>query len=164
MRRASRFALFLALPLTFACGDDGGDDDTTGVTTAPTTSVGDGGSGSDTAPSDSSGGDTTPGTSGGMAGGPTIDSVTWTNPAGCVMNTGGDVMVEIMVSDPDTDAADITLSGMVIGCTGMLDAPMVTLVCPNAGDYNGTITAADPEGNEDDIDITISPCIDGSAP
>lgn len=146
------------------------------MTTVPTTTAGDGsGSATDptggtdptgstdptgatdptTGPSDSSGG-------GGM--GPTIDSVTWTNPGGCTAGVGGDVDVVIEVSDPDNDASEITLSGMVIGCKGALDAPMVTLVCPNAAPYAGTVTAADPDGNEDEVDIDMQPCVDGSAP
>ncbi len=169
MRSASRFALCLALPFAFACGgDDGGDDGNN--TTNPTTTVGNDDSGTaatdptttDPTTTDPTEADSSGGGGGGMP--PSIDSVTWTNPGGCMMNTGGDVDFVITVSDPDTDAADITLSGLLIGCTGDLNAPMVTLVCPNAADYSGTITATDPEGNEDELDITIQPCVDGSAP
>ena len=178
MRSASRLALLLALPLGFACGDDSGGDDGSN-TTAPTTSVGNDDSGTAatdptgatdptnatdptttdptnaTDPSDSSGG-------GGM--GPTINSISWAAAAGCMMGTGGDYDITVDVTDPDNDASEITLSGMLIGCTGEVDAPMVTLVCPNAAPYTGTITATDPDGNEDDLEITIEPCVDGSAP
>jgi hypothetical protein len=159
-----RYALLLALPLTFACGGDDDGGDTTGVTSVATTSATADGSGSDSTPGDS--GDTAPGDSsgGGMAGGPTIDSVTWTNPPGCTAGMGGDVNVTISVSDPDNDASEITLSGLVIGCTGDLNAASVTLVCPNAATYNGTVNAVDPDGNEDSLDIEIEPCVDGSAP
>ena len=59
---------------------------------------------------------------------------------------------------------NITLSGVIIGCTGEFNAPMVTFVCPNAAPYTGTITATDPDMNEAELDIEIEPCVDGSAP
>ncbi len=106
--------------------------------------------------STTTGGDAEPGP-------PVINSITWTQAPGCTMGTGSDVEVVVDVSDPDNDPSELTVSGLLIGCTGEVDSLMATILCPQLAPYTGTITVADPDGNEDDLEITIEPCVDGSA-
>jgi hypothetical protein len=109
------------------------------------------------AESSSEGGSGTPG------GAPVINSVTWTQDAGCTPGTGSDVTIVVDATDPDNDAAELTFSGLIIGCTGEVTAAEVTILCPQVAPYNGTITVEDPDGNSDDIDIEILVCEDGMA-
>jgi len=156
-------ALAFSLVVLSACpaeddDDTGGSTGTSPTTTSPTTTVAD--------TSDSSGGTTAPAESsseGGEAGPPVINSISWTHADGCVMNTGSDVTVVVDVSDPDNDVSELTFAGMVIGCTGMVDAPEVTLLCPQVAPYSATVTVEDPDGGMDSLPIEILPCEDGTA-
>lgn len=164
------FVVLLATVLPLACGGDDDDSDdgtltianTSGVTASGTAGDDDGADdGSTAAPGDDStsgGGD-----DGGMAGPPVIDSISWTHDPACEVNVGSDTSVVVAVTDPDNEASELTFEGMLIGCTGMVDAPMVTLVCPQVAPYTGTVTVTDPDGGSDSLEITIEPCVDGSA-
>ncbi|HWB80777.1 MAG TPA: hypothetical protein VG755_37700 [Nannocystaceae bacterium] len=161
---ASSFALVLLA----ACpadddGDTGGD---TGMTTTMTTTTAGsesstGASASTTTPSDSSEGSSD---SSAEPGPPEINGISWTQVDGCVMNTASDVNVVVDVTDPDNDVSELTISGIAIGCTGDINAPMVTLLCPQVATYNATVTVEDPDGNSDMLPIAIEPCMDGMAP
>ena len=111
---------------------------------------------------DDDGGDADGG--GGDGESPVISEVTWTFAQPCTANETSDVVIEITVEDADTDAGDLTFSGSLTGCTGMINANPATISCPNAATYNGTVTATDPEGNFDMQSITVVPCTDGSVP
>ena len=95
---------------------------------------------------------------------PIIEQVTWTHDPACVAGDQFDVVVEITATDADTDAADLTYSGTVSGCTGSITSNPATIVCPNFAPYNGTVMVTDPQGNSDAQAITIGVCEDGSAP
>ncbi len=101
---------------------------------------------------------------GAIPGAPVIVSVSWTSPPGCMPGIGSDVQFTIDVTDPDHPVSELTFSGQVIGCVGALDAPMSSLVCPNAAPYTGEVEVSDPDGNADAIELLIMPCVDGSAP
>lgn len=163
---ASTFALVL---LAACPADDDGDDSggVTGNTTTMTTTTAEssGGSTGDTVstttPSDSSEGSSD---SSAMPGPPVINSVTWTQVDGCMMNTASDVNVVVDVTDPDNSVDELTITGTPIGCTGEIDMPMVTILCPQVATYNATVTVEDPDGNSDMLPIAIMPCMDGMAP
>jgi hypothetical protein len=113
-----------------------------------------------------SGGETEPATEssgGGGSGPPVINSVSWTHAAGCMMNTTSDVEIVIEATDPDNDESELTFSGMVIGCTGMIEGATSTIMCPQLSTYTGDVAVEDPDGNSDDIEIMIEVCVDGSA-
>lgn len=118
------------------CGDDGGDD------------------GDDMGTPDSGGG--------GAA--PELTEVSWTHAGGCAQGVAGDVTVSMTVTDDDTDAADLTYSGTISGCSGQVNANPATITCPNVAPYTGTVAVRDPEGNQDFQEITIDICADGTAP
>ncbi len=166
---APRLALTLAL-LTACPADD--DDDTgndTGsatttastttasTTTASTTATETGSESGTTEAADSS-------SEGGMAGPPVINSITWTQVDGCMMNTGSDVTIVIDVTDPDNTVDELIIDGLAIGCTGDINMPMVTILCPQVATYNATVTVEDPDGGMDQLPIAIMPCMDGMAP
>lgn len=163
---ASTFALVLLA----ACPAD--DDEDTGgetgmTTTMTTTTVGTeessaSMSASTTTPSDSSSEGSSD--SSAMPGPPEINSITWTQVDGCAMNTASDVEIVIDVTDPDNDVSELTISGIAIGCTGDINMPMVTILCPQVATYNATVTVEDPDGNSDMLPIAIEPCMDGMAP
>ena len=133
---------FVAGVLSLSMAACGGDDD-------------DGGSTIDSAGGADSGGAT------GEA--PVISSVAWTHVAPCAAATASDVDVVITVADADTANTALVVTGNVSSC-GAIDALDDTITCPQAAPYSGTVTVADPEGNEDTQAFTISPCVDDSAP
>jgi hypothetical protein len=172
MRNAA--ALTITLFALAACpGDDSTDD--TGAMTSPTTTMSPTTTGMDT-DMDTSDGQTTmsmeeEGSSAGesegetaMAGPPTINSITWTQAEGCMEGTVSDVNIVVDVTDPDNDVSELTFSGLIAGCTGEVEAADTTIMCPQLSPYTGTVTVEDPDGNEDDLEITIDVCVDGSAP
>lgn len=114
------------------------------------------GGGGDSCASDASGG--------GEPGPPVIVSVSWTNVPGCTMGVGSDVEFVIEVEDPDHDVSELVFSGFAIGCSGMFDSASPTLLCPNAAAYSAEIEVTDPLGNQDALEFSFSPCVDGSAP
>lgn len=100
----------------------------------------------------------------GEPGPPVITGVTWMADVACTVNTGSDFFFVIEVEDPDDAIADLTFSGLAIGCSGEFDGEMPTLFCPNVADYSATVTVADPAGNQDSLDFMFGPCSSGSAP
>jgi hypothetical protein len=95
---------------------------------------------------------------------PVIVSVSWTNVPGCTQGVGSEVEVVIDVDDPDHDISQLTFSGQAIGCTGALDSATSTLFCPTLAPYSAQVEVSDPLGNQDALDFTFEPCVDGSAP
>ena len=79
-------------------------------------------------------------------------------------HSGPDVEVVVTAVDPDNDVSELTFSGMAIGCTGNIDMPMTTLLCPQVATYTATVTVEDPDGGMDSLEIMIAPCMDGMAP
>lgn len=162
---ASTFALVLLAACPADDDDDTGGDTGTMTTTTTMTTTSTAGteesstaSASTTTPSDSSS------DSSAEPGPPEINSITWTQVDGCVMNTASDVNVVVDVTDPDNDVSELTITGIAIGCTGDINAPMVTILCPQVATYNATVTVEDPDGNSDMLPIAIEPCMDGMAP
>lgn len=158
-----RRLLLLASVILTACpaSDDTADElGETAVDDGGTTAADDGGTTAATLPGDTSGGST----GSAMPGPPEIQMITWTQAEGCVMNTGSDVDVVVTVVDPDNDVSELTFSGMAIGCTGNIDMPMSTLLCPQVATYTANVTVEDPDGGMDSLEIMIMPCMDGMAP
>lgn len=139
-----RMVILTGSMLAAACGDDQAPPDSGGPP--------------DGAPIDSVSFDSVPGES------PVISQVSWTTPAACEMFTASGYTFTIDVTDADTVAGDLTYSGSVAGCTGVINANPATITCPNAAPYGGGVTVTDPEGHSDAQTFSIMPCIDGSAP
>lgn len=95
---------------------------------------------------------------------PTITMIAWTSGAGCVAGTSGPFTITFTVTDPDTPAAMLTYSGNVPSCTpAAINANPMTVTCPNAAPYTGSVTVTDPEGNSDSVSgFTLRPCMDDS--
>jgi hypothetical protein len=108
------------------------------------------------------GGDDDGSSGGGEA--PEISMIAWTQATGCVGGTASAVTVVVTATDADTEAANLTYSGSVTSCTGMITAATSMVTCPQLSTYMGTIRVADPEGNMDSLQISIMPCANGSAP
>jgi hypothetical protein len=166
MRYLATSALMIVALSACPSDDEGGDtgaDTGTDPTTSPSTSNGMSTSSTTTDTSGTEEGSSSSGGGSGEAGPPVINGVTWTQAEGCMEGTGSDVEIVIDVTDPDNDVAELTFSGMIIGCTGEVDAATVTILCPQVAPYSGTIEVEDPDGNTDDIEIEIDICMDGSA-
>ena len=140
-----RIVLVAALLVGSACGDDDG--------------ATDGGSRTDAgAPLDSG-----PGTDSGGGASPVISRVEWEPQAGCSIGSDSDFMITVTVEDADTAAANLTFSGNVPNCPGMLDGPTSTINCPNLAPYRGMVTVEDPEMNSDTASFMFGPCESGGA-
>ena len=126
-----------------ACGDDDG--------------ATDGGGGTDSGSARDSGVGTDAG--GGVP--PVIRRVDWEPQVGCSIGSDSDFTITLTVEDPDTAAANLTFSGRVPNCPGMLDASVSTVNCPNLAPYIGTVTVEDPERNSDTATFTFGPCESG---
>ncbi len=99
-------------------------------------------------------------------GGPTpqITRVSWTPGSGCRTAVAGPYTINVMVTDGDTNADQLTFSGSVASCTGAINAATATINCPNAAAYQGSVTVTDPQNNTDTQTFSISPCAAGMAP
>lgn len=94
---------------------------------------------------------------------PVISRISWTPAAGCTAGTASDFTVMVEVLDPDTPPSMLTFSGQVASCTGAIDAATVTINCPNAAPYGGSVTVSDADGNSDTASgWTVRPCEAGS--
>ncbi len=93
---------------------------------------------------------------------PVITRVEWmtTCPAAPIPPT--DYNVVITATDADTAAAMLTFTGSATFCDGSINAASGTINCPNEGEYAGTVTVRDPQGNSDTVTFTIVPCTNGS--
>jgi hypothetical protein len=151
MRNLSRWflAFTCVLALGAGCGDDGDDDDDDDDDDDSAIDAGD-----DV--------DAAPDSAAGAA--PSIDEVSWTVPLDCEVGDSGPFDITVTVSDADTPTGDLTISGSVPSCTGVINSDSVTITCPNLAPYNGSVTVSDPEGHEDTQAITLNPCTNGSAP
>lgn len=95
---------------------------------------------------------------------PSITAVSWTHAAGCSPGTPGTVTITVTVADPDTDPANLTISGSVSSCNGQISAVTSIITCPQAGTYSGQATVKDPEGNTGTMSFSFGPCQDGRVP
>jgi hypothetical protein len=95
---------------------------------------------------------------------PVIAEVEWMTTPDCEMAVRTDYTITIDASDADTDTAELTYSGMVLGCTGNIESNPATVSCPNAAPYGGSVTVRDPEGHTDVQTFQIAICTNGSAP
>jgi len=57
-------------------------------------------------------------------------------------------VITVIVSDPDTDHANLTYTGEVIRCSGSIDAARSTISCPNDAPGAGAVIVSDPGWNE----------------
>ena len=99
---------------------------------------------------------------GGTGGGGLSVQVSWEALQQCAMGIRSDYEVTVVV---EGDVPPVTVEGSVTPlCTGPIDMLGVnTISCPNTGLYNGTVTVTDAAGS-DEVQFTISPCMNGSAP
>jgi hypothetical protein len=91
---------------------------------------------------------------------PMITKVAWEPVGDCSTGTESDHEITVTVED-DSPTDQLTFSGSVTSCTGNLDAAVSTVTCPQAAPYNGEVTVADPDGNEDMATFTFGPCETG---
>ena len=99
---------------------------------------------------------------GGTGGGGLSVQVSWEALQPCATSIRSDYEVTVVV---EGEVAPVTVGGSVTPlCTGPIDMLGVnTISCPNTGLYNGTVTVTDAAGS-DEVQFTISPCMNGSAP
>ena len=105
-----------------------------------------------------------PGPGGGGSGqAPMITKITWTHGPGCAFGVATPVTVQVDVTDTDTDLSQLTYSGSVSSC-GAINSATTQVTCPQVGQYSGTVTVSDPEGNSDTMNFSFGPCQDGEVP
>ena len=83
--------------------------------------------------------------------------VAWAT-SNCSQGTASEYVITVTVTDPDTDAGDLTFDGSVVGCFGQIDAVVSTITCPNVAPFAGTITVMDPQNNMDQVSFQIGIC------
>jgi len=157
-------ALMLSGALMLGCGDD---ETNTGGSGAM---GGDGGSGGSGAMGGSggsgamggSGGSGAMGGNGGSGGGGDGLQVTveWEALAPCAMFEPSDYDVTVTV---DNAVGDVTIDGSVLACTPAIESESTTLRCPNNAPYGGSVEVQD-DNELVEVEFTIAPCMDGSAP
>jgi hypothetical protein len=100
---------------------------------------------------------------GGVA--PVIDRVQWQRAGACTAGSSSSYTVTTTAADTDTNNAQLTFRGAVSSCTpNPFTQNPATITCPNAANYNGSMTVSDPQGNTDIITFTVMPCRDGMVP
>ena len=73
----------------------------------------------------------------------------WKQDTGCVQFTPSNVIISVTVTDPDN-----TVNGSIAG-------PISEITCPQVGQYSGSVTVTDPDGNSDSIGFAFGPCQNG---
>ena len=82
---------------------------------------------------------------------------------GCVQGNPSQYIVEVRVTDPDSDEAELSYVGSVTGCTGLIDAMISTITCPNIAPYTGAVIVLDAAGNlSEPVEFTIRVCVSGA--
>jgi len=92
---------------------------------------------------------------------PSISRVSWTQDTGCMQFTPSRVTISITVNDPDNAVNELTFSGSVSSCSGTISGAVSEISCPQTGQYSGTVTVTDPDGNTDSISFSFGPCENG---
>ncbi len=92
---------------------------------------------------------------------PSISRVSWTQDTGCVPFTPSKVTISVIVNDPDNAVNELTFSGSVSSCSGSISGAISEINCPQVGQYSGSVTVTDPDGNSDSISFTFGPCQNG---
>jgi len=94
---------------------------------------------------------------------PTITNVEWEGAPRCVPDERSNVVITVIVSDPDTDHANLTYTGEVTGCSGSVDGAMSTISCPNDAPHTGTVFVSDLGWNESTpVSFDVPVCETGS--
>jgi len=92
---------------------------------------------------------------------PSISGVSWTQDSACVQFTPSNVTISVTVNDPDNAVNELTFFGSVSRCSGTISGAVSEISCPQAGQYSGTVTVTDPDGNTDSINFAFGPCDNG---
>ncbi len=92
---------------------------------------------------------------------PSISHVSWTQDTGCAQFTPSKVTISVTVNDPDNAVNELTFSGSVSRCSGPISGAVSEISCPQTGQYSGTVTVTDPDGNTDSINFSFGPCNNG---
>ena len=95
---------------------------------------------------------------------PVISAVTWTPAAGCRVGVSGKFTIVVTVTDADTPAASLTVSGSVASCFPAIVQNPAEVTCPNVQPYPGTVTVSDPQHHTATQFFTVLPCTAGTAP
>lgn len=93
---------------------------------------------------------------------PVITAVRWERAGACGPGAPSDYTITTTVSDPDTDAAQVTLSGAILNCLpDVFTSRVQTVRCPNLAPYPGAVTVRDPQGHTAAVTFTLDICTDG---
>ena len=92
---------------------------------------------------------------------PSISRVAWTQADGCAQFARSTVTISVTVNDPDNAVNELTFSGSVSSCSGPISGAVSEISCPQTGQYSGTVTVTDPDGNTDSINFSFGPCNNG---
>ena len=92
---------------------------------------------------------------------PSISRVSWTQADGCAPFARSTVTISVTVTDPDNAVNELTFSGSVSSCSGTISGAVSEISCPQTGQYSGTVTVTDPDGNTDSISFAFGPCENG---
>ena len=92
---------------------------------------------------------------------PSISRVSWTQADGCAQFARSTVTISVTVNDPDNAVNELTFSGSVSSCSGTISGAVSEISCPQTGQYSGTVTVTDPDGNTDSISFSFGPCENG---
>ncbi len=92
---------------------------------------------------------------------PSISRVSWTQDTGCMPFTPSKVTISVTVNDPDNAVNELTFSGSVSSCSGTISGAVSEISCPQTGQYSGSVTVTDPDGNLDSISFAFGPCENG---
>ncbi len=92
---------------------------------------------------------------------PSISRVSWAQTAGCSAGTSSAVTITVTASDPDGDISNLSYSGSVSSCSGSINSPVSTVTCPQLGQYSGSVTVTDPDGNTDSVSFAFGTCQNG---
>ena len=92
---------------------------------------------------------------------PSISRVSWTQDTGCMPFTPSKVTISVTVNDPDNAVNELIFSGSVSSCSGTISGAASEISCPQTGQYSGSVTVTDPDGNLDSISFAFGPCENG---
>ncbi|MFQ5676105.1 MAG: hypothetical protein ACE5G1_09430 [bacterium] len=92
---------------------------------------------------------------------PSILRVSWTQDPACSQFTPSNVTISLTVNDPDNAVNELTFSGSVSSCSGSITGLISEITCPQVGQYSGSVTVTDPDGNSDSISFSFGPCQNG---
>ena len=68
---------------------------------------------------------------------PSISRVAWAQEAGCTPGTPSEVTITVTALDPDGDISNLSYSGSISNCSGPINGPVSTVICPQLAQYSG---------------------------